>query len=109
METAHPRNFDGRECLHLPYTVNMARGWESKSVENQIDLATQKSDHQESVHAANSRKGEEKNSRERELLRLARSNITQKLDATENPRYRKQLTDALAEIDSQIAALDARK
>lgn len=87
----------------------MARGWESKSIESQMDLATQESDRRDSVHAAKSRKGQEKHSRERELLRLARSNITQKLDATENPQYRKQLTDALAEIDSQIAALDAKK
>jgi hypothetical protein len=87
----------------------MARGWESKSVENQIDLATQKSEHQESVHEAKSRKGQENHTREMELLRLARSNITQKLDATENLRYQKQLKDALAEIDSQIAALAAKK
>lgn len=73
-----------------------------------MDLATQEADRHESAHAASSRKDQEKDSRERELLRLARSNITQKLDAAENPRYRKQLTDALAELDSRIAALDAK-
>jgi hypothetical protein len=81
----------------------MARGWESKSVENQQEDA-----HQESVQAAKSRKGEEKHSRERDLLQLARTSITQKLEATENPRYKEQLSSALADIDKQIKALDAK-
>jgi hypothetical protein len=81
----------------------MARGWESKSVEDQ-----QESMHQEKVQAASSRKGQEKHSRERELLQLSRSSILQKLEATENPRYREQLNRALSDLDKQIAALDAK-
>ena len=82
----------------------MARGWESKSVENQQEESV----HQESVQAAKSRKGEEKHSRERDLLQLARTSIVQKLEATENPRYREQLTQALADLDKQLKALDAK-
>jgi hypothetical protein len=43
--------------------------------------------------------------RERELLRLHRINIQQKFDSTENPRYREQLTRALAELDAKLAAM----
>jgi hypothetical protein len=78
----------------------MARGWESKAVEDQ-----QESAHQESVQAAKSRKGEQKHSRERELLQLARTSIVQKLETAENPRYKEQLTRALADLDKQINAL----
>lgn len=81
----------------------MARGWESKSVESQQDEA-----HEESVQAAKSRKGVEKHSRERDLLQLARTSITQKLEAAENPRYREQLNQALADLDKQLKALDAK-
>jgi hypothetical protein len=87
-----------------PYNVDMARGWESKSVENQQE----ESAHQESVQAAKSRKGEEKHSRERDLLQLARTSIVQKLEASENPRYREQLNHALADLDKQLKALDAK-
>jgi hypothetical protein len=86
-----------------PYNVCMARGWESKSVENQQEEA-----HEESVQAAKSRKGVEKHSRERDLLQLARTSITQKLEAAENPRYREQLNQALADLDKQLKALDAK-
>ena len=88
---------------HSPYNVRMARGWESKSVDSQ-----QEDLHQESVQAAKSRKGEEKHTRERDLLVLARTSITQKLEATENPRYREQLNRALADLDKQLKALDAK-
>jgi hypothetical protein len=81
----------------------MARGWESKSVENQQETARE-----ESVQAAKSRKGEEKHSRERDLLQLARTSIVQKLESSENPRYREQLTRALADLDRQIKALGAK-
>ena len=92
-----------RPTASNPYNVVMARGWESKSVENQQEEARE-----ESVQAAKSRKGEEKHSRERDLLQLARTSITQKLEATENPRYREQLNQALADLDKQLKALDAK-
>jgi hypothetical protein len=91
------------QLLHNPYNVVMARGWESKSIESQ-----QEEVREESVQAAKSRKGEEKHSRERDLLQLARTSITQKLEATENPRYREQLNRALTDLDKQLKALDAK-
>jgi hypothetical protein len=87
----------------VPYNVDMARGWESKSVESQQETVRQ-----ENAQAAHSRKGQEKQSRERELLQLSRSSILQKLEGNENPRYREQLNRALADLDKQLAALDAK-
>jgi len=81
----------------------MARGWESKSVEDQQETARQ-----ESVQASKSRKGEEKHSRERDLLELARTSIVQKLEGSENSRYREQLGRALADLDKRLKALDAK-
>lgn len=81
----------------------MARGWDSKSVESQQETARQ-----ESAQAATSRKGQEKHSRERELLQLARASILQKIEGSENPRYREQLNRALADLERRIAALDAK-
>jgi len=81
----------------------MARGWESKSVEDQQDSAGR-----EISQANNTKKNEAKHSRELELLRLSRSSIVQKLEGVENPRYREQLNRALSDLDRQIAALDGK-
>ena len=80
----------------------MARGWESKSVENQIESARE--DARSSTHLRK-KPDEQARDRERELLRLQRINIQQKFDATENTRYREQLTRALAELDAKLASL----
>ncbi len=80
----------------------MARGWESKSVENQIESARE--DARASIHLRKN-PDEQARDRERDLLRLQRINIQQKFDSSENPRYREQLTRALAEIDAKLASL----
>jgi hypothetical protein len=84
----------------------MARGWESKSVEDQMDSAHRENDSRESAAAHSSRKDKNKQSHERELLVLARASTVEKLEATQNPRYREQLTRAIADLDASIAALD---
>jgi hypothetical protein len=80
----------------------VARGWESKSVENQIESARE--DSRAFTHLRKNPE-EQARDRERELLRLQRVNIQQKFDAAENPRYREQLTRALADIDVKLAAM----
>ncbi len=88
-------------CASL-YNEFVARGWESKSVENQIESARE-----DSTAPRHLRKNpdEQARDRERELLRLMRTYIQQKLDASENPRYRDQLMRSLAEIDVKLATL----
>ncbi len=80
----------------------MARGWESKSVENQIESARE--DASAPKHLQKN-PDEQARDREREILRLMRINIQQKFDASENPRYREQLTRALAELDAKLSSL----
>jgi hypothetical protein len=79
----------------------MARGWESKSVEEQIDMAER--------HAAASApklsREEIETLRKRENLQLSRTRVIREMEATRNPRYKEVLTKALAELDNRIAAL----
>lgn len=80
----------------------MARGWESKSVEGQVQ------EHQQEK-GENTKKqltAEQLESRrKREVLLLSRSRVQKDLQASQNPRHRDQLNSALADLDSQIAEL----
>ena len=80
----------------------MARGWESKAVEAQVEAASisdpkpQKRLTPAEVEVAHKRKS----------LLLSRSRILQDLNQNSNPRYKKILTDALAELDERLAQLN---
>ncbi len=77
----------------------MARGWESKDVENQIeDWAT---DH---AQAARIRSPGEEQLRD---LQLTRTRLHRELAESSNPRLREQKQLALDHVDKQIAALPA--
>lgn len=80
----------------------MARGWESKSIEEQIEaareakpLAIKPETHPEDLN-------NEKPSRQKESLILARARILKDLQTTENPRYRAFLESSLSAIEQQI-------
>ncbi|MGH9503382.1 MAG: hypothetical protein ACRD20_11090 [Terriglobales bacterium] len=78
----------------------MARGWESKSVEEQQAAAsTQVELKQQLTPEQAARK------REREALGLARRSVLQRLQPVQNPRHREMLERALAELDSRLARL----
>lgn len=76
----------------------MARGWESKSVEAQQDEASQ------GVPKSRIKLTPEEvtRSRERESLRLSRQRVVQQIGSSQNPRHRKILEDALAELDRRL-------
>lgn len=81
----------------------MARGWESKSVESQIDSAA-------AVRVARQgelRKHSEEVDRESKMhgLLLSRTRVQNDFNAALNARYRQQLEQALAYLDQQIADL----
>jgi hypothetical protein len=79
----------------------MARGWESKSVENQIDAANaEKSRNSGPVIPAAER---ERLARRSNLL-LARAKTLKDLEAADDPRYRAMLQRALADLNVQIDA-----
>ena len=79
----------------------MARGWESKAVEAQIEEAREAL--RTGKAAAGTTAGEI--SRERRSLLLARTRILNEMDATAKDRYRDLLGTSLAAIDKQLSAL----
>jgi hypothetical protein len=72
----------------------MARGWESKSVEGQQADAAEKPD----PHRAAMSPQEAARQRELESLRLSQKNMLQQLECARDPRHRRMLEDALAEL-----------
>ncbi len=87
--------------LPIFYTVFMARGWESKSIESQMEAAQA-----ESKQTDNSSTDEQKQARrERDGLLLARSRVMQQLESSTNEVYRGSLQQALSELDEKIAKL----
>jgi hypothetical protein len=79
----------------------MARGWESKSVQGQIESAK--------AHHGNPRvklsPEQMEIERKRDSLLLHRTRVLNDLESCENPRYRKTLEDGLAYLERQLAEL----
>jgi hypothetical protein len=80
------------------YNHEMARGWESKSVEAQQEEASDKS----AKHGPPMSVEEAARWREKESLRLSRQRVLQQLESSQNPRHRKLLEDALADLDEKL-------
>jgi hypothetical protein len=80
----------------------MARGWESKSVEAQIDMA-------QTLSAAAAKTVPDplqlQITRKRESLLLSRIRVVRDMEAARNPRYKELLTKALADLDSELSEL----
>ena len=79
----------------------MARGWESKSVEAQIDMAESKHSSVNHQEAIDPQKLEAV--RKRENLLLSRTRVMRELDSAQNPRYKGILSKALADLGAQLA------
>jgi hypothetical protein len=82
--------------------MDMARGWESKDVESQVE--TKESPKTKSKHEA---KSEEQLRRDQECrdLQLSRIRIVHDLESATHPNHRKSLEAALAHLDKKIAGL----
>ena len=79
----------------------MARGWESKSVEEQQSVFSQSAgDGKRAVSAEEAQKAMES-----QRLKLARANVANQLAVAQNPRYVELLTNELKELDRQIESL----
>ena len=81
------------------YNEFMARGWESKSVESQMDAAEQSSSAGPAAPLTEAQKSEK---RQRETLLLARTNLVRQLEATANERHAQALRQALSDLDAKI-------
>lgn len=83
----------------------MARGWESKSVESQMESARD-----DQSEKGKPRTDEEKLTiREQQNLLLSRSYVQRQLETASNERYAQALRQALADIDSKLSALKASR
>ena len=80
----------------------MARGWESKSVEQQQE---EMSERRKAVRAPLSADEQQRN-RKREGLLLSRERLTQQLEAATNPRHRQMLEQSAAELDRQLSSFE---
>ncbi|MCS7023925.1 MAG: hypothetical protein NZV14_03940 [Bryobacteraceae bacterium] len=79
----------------------MARGWESKSVEFQIESA-QQDDRVSQTGCGQLPPGEAR----RRMLELDRKRLLQDLNAARHPRHQQMLRQALAHVEHQLASLD---
>ncbi len=87
----------------LWHNQRMARGWESKAVEQQMDTAESKETESEIPQLTPE---EQQRLRERESLELSRARVQQKLAAATHPHYRTSLQAALGYLEEKIAMFD---
>jgi hypothetical protein len=82
----------------------MARGWESKSVESQMENSQSKKE-----ESGRKRMNPEVAAalRKKETLRLGRAHLQQQLEASQHPRHREMLQHAIADLEKQLADLGA--
>ena len=78
----------------------MARGWESKSVEQQQEEVT--AEKKRGAPLTTEQAAEEKR---RQGLRLSRERVVQQLRAASNARHREMLEAALGDLDAQLKEL----
>lgn len=82
----------------------MARGWESKSVESQMESARDGASAQPAPQPAG--ENERKVQRDRQGLLLSRAYVLHQIESSSNERYTQSLKQALSEIDQKLARLD---
>ncbi len=84
----------------------MARGWESKSVESQIDSAER---HVKTTQQPKPNPAAIAFLRQKETLILSRTRILRELETSQNPRYRLVLTKALADLNSTLSRMEGER
>jgi hypothetical protein len=82
----------------------MARGWESKSVEAQIDEAE---NHRSAILKNSTPPEELELIRKRETIMLSRTRVVRELNAAQNPRYKAVLNKALVDLEAQLSTFAA--
>jgi hypothetical protein len=89
--------------LPVSYTGFVARGWESKSIEEQI------SEHEAEIQNSSKKKPsprEIEQRSKREGILLARSRTASALESARDERYRALLQRTLDHLDSELAKLE---
>lgn len=80
----------------------MARGWESKAVEEQISAAEAR---KEAVAKPQLTQAEREQQTRKETLMLSRSRLLQTLSGARNKRHIEMLQQSIAEIESELSTL----
>jgi hypothetical protein len=80
----------------------MARGWESKAVEAQIEEKQTDTAKDVKIRTAD----QIQHMMEKRTLELARAKVAHELASSQNPRYAQMLQQSLSELDKKIAAID---
>ncbi len=78
----------------------MARGWESKSVEEQQAAAGVQVESKQRVTPEQAARKQE-----RDAIELSRRRVLQQLQTAQHPRHRQMLESALSELDGRLARL----
>ena len=81
----------------------MAKGWESKAVEDQVQEA-EKSPKDNRKKQLTPQQMEAH--RRKAVLLLSRARVEKDLNASQDARYKEQLAKALSDLDAQISALE---
>lgn len=76
----------------------MARGWESKAVEAQIEAL----DRDRKPEGVRLTIEQLERLRQRETLTLSRTRVQREMESTQNPRYAKMLKKALVDLERKI-------
>lgn len=82
----------------------MARGWESKAVEEQMSSASRD---KESSRSPVLGEGERQRQAKRKSLLLSKMRLARDLEAAQNWRYRAILKRTLAHVEAELEKLDA--
>ena len=80
----------------------MARGWESKSVEQQQEEMAERRKAAGPVVSPEQRERE----RKRQGLLLSRQRLRQQLEVAQNPRHQQMLRQAFAELEKQLSSFE---
>ena len=80
----------------------MARGWESKEVESQIQSAESRRVAVRNVPLTDE---QIRNQQQRESLEMSRTRVLRDLETVTHERYREQLRSALKHLDQKLAEL----
>ncbi len=79
----------------------MARGWESKQVEQQQSELPERGQVRQRLTPEQIERD-----RKRQGLLLSRTRLSRQLEAAENPRHRQMLADAIVELDRKLSSLE---
>lgn len=82
----------------------MARGWESKQVESQMEDGREKQPASGGARSADDKEAE----REKQNLLLSRAYIQHQIESSSNNRYTESLNKALEEIERKLTGLSTK-